>query len=523
MDAPRPNFRRQWLIPLGALTTIALVLFWSLYTLDSRRAANAAELTALKRYIAFDPASLTDALASLSGLIAAVFGIVVTVASIIVQLSAERYKGVTRMFLRDPVNIATMAFYVVACVCGVWLSVALKEDWLPVSVLMLVLVATTGGLVLMVPYFAYVFWFLEPKNIVERIRHLALDAALLGTQTASEAKLGRAQATFLAGMEELTDIVSNSISSKDKIIASGAVDALRDLVLGYLPSRPGPGSTWYRVGPQIATDPDFVAMDPESLADLEQSQAWVEWKVMRQYLGIYNDALGSMRDINYLIAIDTRYIGEAAARAQLPQITKLVFRFLNSYLRATLNARDVRTAYNVLNQYRLLVESLLKNGQAEAAVDGVRHMIYYGHVSFDMNLTFVTETVAYDIATLCQLAHDSGLAEEKRMLELFLELDRPLRTRSQEAALLGVRKAQAKLAAYYLLENCEDKARLIFADLKHEPPERRKAIHEALASVKTKEFWEITDRGRNFEFMPDEQREKLAVFFSWFERDPGSL
>ena len=36
---------------------------------------------------------------------------------------------------------------------------------------------------------------------------------------------------------------------------------------------------------------------------------------MRQYLGIYNEALGSMRDINYLIAIDTRYIGEAAASA----------------------------------------------------------------------------------------------------------------------------------------------------------------------------------------------------------------
>ena len=35
---------------------------------------------------------------------------------------------------------------------------------------------------------------------------------------------------------------------------------------------------------------------------------------------------------------------------------------MNSYLRATLNARDVRTAYNVLNQYRLLVEAMLRGG-----------------------------------------------------------------------------------------------------------------------------------------------------------------
>ena len=35
-------------------------------------------------------------------------------------------------------------------------------------------------------------------------------------------------------MEELTDITSNSISGKDKIIASGAVDALKDFALEYL-------------------------------------------------------------------------------------------------------------------------------------------------------------------------------------------------------------------------------------------------------------------------------------------------
>ena len=70
-----------------------------------------------------------------------------------------------------------------------------------------------------------------------------------------------------------------------------------------------------------------------------------------------------MRDINYLIAIDTRYIGEAAGAAKDAELVELVFRFMNSYLRATLNARDVRTAYNVLNQYRLLVEPMLRQGR----------------------------------------------------------------------------------------------------------------------------------------------------------------
>ena len=55
-------------------------------------------------------------------MVAAVLGIVITVVSIIVQLSADRYTGVARMFLSDRTNLAVMAYYVVGAVCGVWLQ-----------------------------------------------------------------------------------------------------------------------------------------------------------------------------------------------------------------------------------------------------------------------------------------------------------------------------------------------------------------------------------------------------------------
>jgi len=45
--------------------------------------------------------------------------------------------------------------------------------------------------------------------------------------------------------------------------------------------------------------------------------------------------------IVHLIAIDTRYIGEAACAARDPELIALVFRFMNSYMRATLNAREL--------------------------------------------------------------------------------------------------------------------------------------------------------------------------------------
>src|SRR5690606_1757591 len=245
----------------------------------------------------------------------------------------------------------------------------------------------------------------------------AVGVAKAGAAARDPLAVAQAQAKLLSAMEELTDITSNSISGKDKIIASGAVDALKDLTLEYLKQKPEADAAWFSIAESIRDNPDFVAMDPESLSDLEERHTWVEWKVMRQYLGIYNEALATMRDINYLVAIDTRYIGDAAAVQGDRELLELVLRFMNSYMRATLNGRDVRTAYNVLNQYRLLVEGVLRAGQGSVAVEGVEHMIYYGHVSFDMSLTFVTETVAYDVSAICQVASELGAPEERAMLD----------------------------------------------------------------------------------------------------------
>ncbi len=519
------SFTRRWTLPVLSLAGVALAMFWGLYWIDfvvSGSDVDAAE-GPVARYFDFDPQSITDAISALAGVVAAVLGIVITVVSIVVQLSAGRYAGITRMFLRDRVNLVVMAYYVVVCVCGVWLSVALQSDYVPRAALLAMLVATTGALVLMAPYFGYVFWFLEPMNIVGRIRREALGAASSGAVEENEAAASKAQAATLSAMEELTDITSASISGKDKIIASGAVDALKDLALGYLETKPRAQPHWFVVHEGIRNNPDFVAMDPESLSDLEERRTWVEWKVMRQYLGIYNEALGGMRDINYLIAIDTRYIGEAAARADDEELVGLVYRFMNSYLRATLNARDVRTAYNVLNQYRILVEAMLRLGNGAAALEGLRYMNYYGHVSFDMKLTFVTETVAYDVSSICQVAHELGVQEEPEMLDSFLELDRPLRTKSQESALVGVRKAQVKLAVYYLSQGVAGEAKRIADDMSHEPKARLRAIRDALSSVTTKDFWEIIDRGRNFEYMPEAQRACLPEFFGWLGIDASAV
>ena len=513
-----------WSRQAAVLSFAAVVVFWGFYILDHIAALSAAHGAAgqpnpMARFFAFDPDSLANAASSFAGVNAGVFGIIITVVSITVQLTTERYTGVARMFLRDRVNVTVAAYYVVACVVSVWLSAAVQPGYIPRATIAVVLSLTTGGLVIMAPYFGYVFWFLEPRHIIARIQSDAVKGARKGALNLDDASGYAAQAETLFALEELTDIANNSISGKDKIIASGAIDALKDFTLEYLRVKPQATQAWLSIGPKIRLTPDFVSMDPESLSDLENRRTWLEWKVMRQYLSVYNEALGSMRDINYLIAIDTRYIGEAAAAADDTELMELVFRYLNSYIRATLNAKDVRTTYNVLHQYRKLVEAMLAQGKHRIALDGVRHMKYYGLVAFESNLSFVTETVAYDMSAIAQLANEVASPCEKEILSEFLGLDRPPFVKGQEKALLGVRKAQVKLAAYYLVSGQEERARTIARDMNGEPRERLLTIRHHLGSVESKEFWEIIDRGRNFEFMPPEQRACLPTFFEWLKID----
>ncbi|MFT3698520.1 MAG: DUF2254 family protein [Kofleriaceae bacterium] len=504
---------RLWLVPMAILGGIAVVLFVTLYSIDNNYTGGISDPNAsgASRYVRFEPTLISDALSGLAGMTAAVLGIVITVVSLLVQLTAERYTGVAQMFLRDRTNVTVMAYYVVTCVVGVALSLTLHNEFVPRMAIFMMMTAVAFGLVIMLPYFAYVFRFLEPVSLITRIQsEAAVDMQRNTTVEGARSTQGPA----LTALEELTDITSNSISGKDKIIASRAVDAIKDFVIGYLAQKKKANAEWFKIGEGIRENPDFVAMDPESLRDLEHNKTWLEWKAMRQYLGIYAEAQSDMPDINYLIAIDTRYVAEAALARKEDAVLELCFRFMNSYLRAALNARAVRTAYNVLNQYRLMVESMIRGGADDFALEGVRHMIFYGRTSYDMQLGFVTETVAYDVSALCEFAHAQGKGLDAKMLAMFLDLDQPLRMKKQEAGLQGIRKAQIKLACYYLAVGAVDRAQQIAADMVGEDRERLLASREHLEKVETKEFWEIIDRGRNFEYMPPKQKDQLDKFFA---------
>jgi hypothetical protein len=509
MSAPQTK-RRIWLWPMALLTGCAAVVFLTGYVIDFQQAAARDGLFAT--LFGYDTATCQNALANLAQVIAAILGIAITVVSIIVQLAATRYTPrVAEMFFRDRTNLAVMSFFVVSCIDALWVSVSVTSEVLPRISITITMALMTASLVLLVPYFAYVFDFLDPGKVITRIQEQALTAA-----HRDRGDLDGRQGRVQAAIEQLADISVNSISQQDRLIASTAANALKDLAIKYLPRKTDLHDRWFELGPGLRSNPDFVAMTEESLKDLADSRAWVEWKVLRQFETLFNESVTTNRDVARIVAINTRYIGEAALAVDDPEALALCIKFFNTYLRTCVNDSEVRTAYNVLNQYRLLVDHVLRAGREEIALEFAGHLRYYGQLAHGRRLGFITETAAYDLCALCEAAFDVQAKNHDGMLRIFLDVDKEAESAEQEVTLRGVRKAQVKLATYYLLKGADDLAREIHSDMAGEKPDRLRSIRDELMGITTKGFWEIIDRGSNFDYLEPARKRHLATFFSWF-------
>jgi len=520
-----PRQRRRSLVTLGFLAAFAIAAFSAVWLLDyyvidadaihgGRRGGPFAQL------FDFDAETMQNALGSLSQVIAAVLGIAITVVSIVVQLAATRYTSrVADLFFRDRINLGVMGFFVVACVEALWVSFTVRRDYVPQATITATLIMASGSLLVLVPYFAYVFDFLDPEKVIARIGQQTLERATSRKRADVADDAAARQDQTISGLAHLADIAVNALGQKDKVIATDASAALRRVLVEYQARKGTLDAEWFAIGAPLRTDPDFVALAADSLADLATRRTWLEWKGLRQIREVFGAALTTMPEMAHVVAIDTRYVGEAALAAGDREVLVLTVKFMNTYLRAALNARDVRTAYNVLNQYRQLAESLLatRNAWPQAVlVDIAGHFKYYARLAHGIGLAFVTETAAYDMCALCEMASAYDAVCHDRLLAVFLEIDREPETQAEEHALRGVRKAQAKLASYYLLHDQPARARRIHDDMAGESPERLRSIRDEMLAITSKDFWEVVDRGTNFDYLSDERKVKLREFFAAF-------
>jgi hypothetical protein len=525
-----------WSLPVLTISGIASLIYLASFWLDLATASGRRQgddgvsiLALIETVMDQDIEQARNTLGGLGEVMAAVLGLALTVSSIIVQLAATRFTPhITSLFFRARTNLGILGFFVTSSIYVLWVNFSLGDHYLPHWGVLFSMLLMTASLLLLFPYFAYVFNFLDPEKIVSRIMH---DGLIAATPQRGRAGLAtdRRQMLAVEAVEHLANIGLNAVQQKDKGIASGAVDSLCEYGIRYGESKAAMRQDWHRIASWNRQSPDFVSLSDDAVDDLRRRGTWLEWKIMRQFQMLFGEGLTQLKDTCYLIAIDTRRLGEAAGRRSDLHALDLSIKFFNTYLRATLNASDIRTAYNILHQYRQLAEFVIMHSREIAteierreslehrALQIARFMRYYSAVAYQRGLTFVTEVIAHDICSLCELAFTHRSRAHDEFLSVFLAVDEHAETKEQEKSLRGVRRAQVKLATTYLMHEAEQHARRIQRDMSEEPKERLRSIWLELESLESREFWEVNDRGTNFDYLSPEQKNRLETFFGWFE------
>ena len=455
-------------------------------------------------------------LANGSQVVAGVLGIAITVVAIVLQLAASRAGArITEMFIREPVNRVVMSLFVLTALQCLWISVTLGDAHVGAAVpnagFALTMALITLSMLVLLPYFVFVFSFLSPLNVIEQLQQRAYRAMNDGLTRDIES----AQGEVARSVNDLLDVARSAVDQNDRSAVIACVDAFAELLIEYQPYLQRLADEWFEVTGTVARDPDFVALAPASLAELAATRLWVEAKVLRQYWALMIYSVGRSRDAAELIAISSRRIGVAAA-ADHPELLTQCMRCFNSYLRTNIRANDMRNSMYVLDQYRLFAEAVLGHGRVQAVREIAGYLQYYGVFAHSVGQSFILVMAAFDIGQLIEAAaaRESPVVDD--LLTLLLDLDQEIKLDApQDDTLLGVRQAQLQAAALFLERNEEARARRIVADLAGERPERLERLRVQLLSENRSQYWEFTSRGVNFDYMRPERRPHLATLFGW--------
>ena len=425
--------------------------------------------------------------------------IVFTAIAIAVPLTANMYSlKFLEFFLKDRVNATVLVFVVFANVNTTLLSYALKDDFVPSTAINLQLDLMVVGGALLFPYVYYVFRFLHPKTLLDRLEREIAAHVAAAARSPAQAELRRAP--LGEALEHLASIAIRSIDRLDRSTAIEAVLGMERVLRAYWQNKAALPPAWFAVESRT-----FLSFSSAALEEVRKSRGWVEMKLLSQLRQVMSGAIGRVHDVTSAGARALRRLGLEETARRDAWLRELVMEYFNTLVRAALNARDVRTVFVLFDQYRLLAEAL-EAEHPDQVLEIAYYFEYYAQVARDMNLPFVVEAVAHDLGALVQHAWQTGGANREDLLRRFLDYA------AGGPPLPGVTKAQALLASYFVLAGHEGAAAEVERSFRGLDPAFLRRVKSELLGVRREKYWEVNERRMNMDYVPPPQRERLREF-----------
>jgi predicted membrane protein DUF2254 len=485
------------------LAAAMLILSFALLALDVGRAGY--DLGDLRVLSVAEARHLTSVFSRASNQLMA---IVFTAIAIAVPLTANMYSlKFLEFFLKDRVNAAVLIFVVFTNVNTTVLSYALKDRFVPSTAINLQLDLMIVGGALLFPYVYYVFRFLHPHTLLGRLeREIATHVEAVARRPAQAADR---RVPVGEGLEHLASIAIRSIDRLDRSTATEAVLVMERVLRGYWREKPRLPAPWFQ-----AENQTFLSFSSAALDEVRASRGWVEMKLLSQLRQVMSGSIGRMHDVTSAGARALRRLGLEEAARRDPWLRELVMEYFNTLIRAALNARDVRSVFVVFDQYRTFAEAL-NTDHPDQVLEIAYYFEYYGQVARELGITFVVESAAHDLGALVQHAWTTRAANREALLDRFLAYGTP------GTPPVGVKKAQALLASYFLVSGHDEAAARVAGSFEGLDAALLARLRTELLGVKREKYWEVNERRLNMDYVPPAQRERLREFLEGVEARRG--
>lgn len=462
----------------------------------------------LPTVLATDPEHVSSAIGSFIELLAAILGLMITVVAIVLQLAAQRYgTRLIDLFLADKVNRLYFILMVSSLSYAIILTYVIKQEFYPAFGVQILLFLTLLEIALLGPYFLFVFKFLTPTNLLSAIQENSRNSIANATERKNYPQLKKYQNEVAVSFEQVTDTALSATSQMDRNLGLMAINQIREMLLDYLLHKQALPKLWF-----LVSQDKFIGISSEFYEEFCEKRLWVEAKAFMDLELIYRSCINNMSDAISAIAYNTRIIGEAAIKTKDDELLEMAVKFYNTFIRVSINAKNIRAIFNLFYQYRLLTESIFEyDTKLSAKILG--HFLYYGETCLQQGLGFVLLTAAFDLGGLVATAYDKKLKNIKELLLIFMALEDKVDRKKDMVWYSGVRTAQLILVSYLLSKGDTELIPIVVEDLKKESLKQLIKWRDGLLMIEDRKFWEFTDRGYRFEYMDDTQKKFMKLFY----------
>jgi hypothetical protein len=487
MKGNAPTLARGILVMAAILGITAAAVF-----ADAMRSA-----IPLARLAAFDANEARNLINAFSRAGNQLVAVVFTTVSIAVPLTANMYSlKFLEFFLKDRVNSGMLLLAATVALNTILVQYATKDDFVPMLALNVHFALLSLAFILLFPYLYYLFRFLHPNTLLERLASECTQH--LDRATGRRNALAEDRRHVSESFEHIANIAVRSVDRLDRNTAIESVHMLEDLAGRYRAHKTRLPAEWFEAEKEL-----FLSFSSAAVDEANASRSWVEMKILSQLRQVLGSALTRMHDVTSAVAKALRRFGLADGVRSDPRLRELAVEHFNTFIRRAMNTRDVRSVFILFDQYRILAEDLLAD-DPELVLEIAYYFAYYGQIARDMQLNFVVDAAAYDLGALVRHAWEAQSPMADRLLESFLRYD--------GAGSLGVAKAQAILGSYFLMTDRAAAAAQVRERLRLLESGRIERMSAELMAVRREKYWEVNERRMNMEYVPDAQRERLREF-----------